>query len=200
MKKKMIWCLAVAIIIILSYFYAHIDKNSYIYDRNVDTKNFYSTGLLVEDEDMTQTFISEEDVIDGIYIKISVVGNVEDVIMHYSLTDNATNKVVSAVVKASELENNKFNRLAIPKIEGAKGKTFTLTLSTENADAQNGIGFYLTPGRFNGQTLVVKGNETDGTIVARTLCHRFDVETFVVLLGMIAFVSGFMKVLYKFFR
>lgn len=196
----MIWCLAVAIIIILSYFYAHIDKNSYIYDRNVDTKNFYSTGLLVEDEDMTQTFISEEDVIDGIYIKISVVGNVEDVIMHYSLTDNATNKVVSAVVKASELENNKFNRLAIPKIEGAKGKTFTLTLSTENADAQNGIGFYLTPGRFNGQTLVVKGNETDGTIVARTLCHRFDVETFVVLLGMIAFVSAFMKVLYKFFR
>ena len=46
----------------------------------------------------------------------------------------------------------------------------------------------------------IKNNDTDGTLVTRIISHRFDVETFIVFLGIVAFVAMFMKVLYKFFK
>ena len=200
MKKKIISCFVICVVIVLSYFYAHIDKNSYIYNRNADTGTFYSTGILEEGEEIMQSFIAEEDAIDGINIKVSMAGNVEKVVVKYAILDENATKLYEGTIPAVQLEGNKFNQLEVEKIEDTKGKTYTLVLSAENANEQNGVAFYLEPGRYFEQKLMIKGNETDGTIVMRSICHRFDVETFVVLLGMVAFVTGFMKVLYKLFK
>ena len=200
MRKKIISCLIICVVIVLSYFYAHIDKNSYIYNRNSDTALFYGTGILLNNEEITQTFIAEENVIDGFNIKIATAGNVEKVVLSYSVIDEMSEVVAQAKVPVNALESNKFNRLEIPTIENTEGKQYTLVLSTENADEQNGVGFYIEPGRRENQQLTIKNNDTDGTLVARIISHRFDMETFVVLLGIILFVVVFMKVLYKFFK
>ena len=200
MRKKIISCLIICVVIVLSYFYAHIDKNSYIYNRNSDTALFYGTGILLNNEEITQTFIAEENVIDGFNIKIATAGNVEKVVLNYSVIDEMSEVVAQAELPANALESNKFNRLEIPTIENTEGKQYTLVLSTENADEQNGVGFYIEPGRRENQQLTIKNNDTDGTLVARIISHRFDMETFVVLLGIILFVVMFMKVLYKFFK
>lgn len=200
MRKKIISCLIICVVIVLSYFYAHIDKNSYIYNRNSDTALFYGTGILLNNEEITQTFIAEENVIDGFHIKIATAGNVEKVVLSYSVIDEMSEVVAQAKVPVNALESNKFNRLEIPTIENTEGKQYTLVLSTENADEQNGVGFYIEPGRRENQQLTIKNNDTDGTLVARIISHRFDMETFVVLLGIILFVVMFMKVLYKFFK
>ena len=42
--------------------------------------------------------------------------------------------------------------------------------------------------------------EAQGALAARYISHRFDVETFVVLLGFVAFIVIFMKLLYKLFK
>lgn len=200
MKKKIISCLIVCIVIMLAYFYSYIDKNSYIYDRNANTGTFYSTGIMMEDDEITQTFIAEEDAIDGLNIKAAIAGNVEDVVVNYVILDADSGKVFEGRVPAAELENNKFNQLKVSGVTGTRGKPYTLVLSEEKSDEQNGVAFYLAPGRHENQELFIKGNETDGTLVVRSICHRFDVETFIVLLGMIAFVAVFMKVLYKLFK
>ena len=200
MRKKIISCLIICVVIVLSYFYAHIDKNSYIYNRNSDTALFYGTGILLNNEEITQTFIAEENVIDGFNIKIATAGNVDKVVLSYSVIDEMSEVIAQAKVPANALESNKFNRLEIPTIENTEGKQYTLVLSTENADEQNGVGFYIEPGRRENQQLTIKNNDTDGTLVARIISHRFDMETFVVLLGIILFVVMFMKVLYKFFK
>lgn len=200
MRKKIISCLIICVVIVLSYFYAHIDKNSYIYNRNSDTALFYGTGILLNNEEITQTFIAEENVIDGFNIKIATAGNVEKVVLNYSVIDEMSEVVAQAQVPANALESNKFNRLEIPTIENTEGKQYTLVLSTENADEQNGVGFYIEPGRRENRQLTIKNNDTDGTLVVRIISHRFDMETFVVLLGIILFVVMFMKVLYKFFK
>lgn len=200
MKKKMILCLIIVIIIVLSYFYAHIDKNSYIYDRNADTGNFCGTGILEAGEEIRQTFIADEDTIDGINIKVDVSENVENIVLNCVLFDENLQEVSRVTIPANELENNKFNELEFPTVTETKGKQFTLVLSEENADGQNGVGFYYEPGSQGEQTLTIKDNETMGTMVTRIICHRFDVETFVVLLGTITFIVVFMKVLYRFFK
>lgn len=200
MKKKIVSFLMVAVVVVLSYFYAHIDKNSYIYDRSADTSTFIGTGILEEGEELTQTFIADEDTIDGINLKIYTSGSVKNVVLQYALVDETTGEIFESTVLGSELENNKFNQLDIPIITETEGKTYTLVLSEENSDELNGIGFYVEPGKQGEQELTIKENSTDGTLVTRIICHRFDVETFIVLLAMIAFVVVFMKVLYKLFK
>lgn len=199
--KKIIYMVIIGVVILgFSYIYAHIDKNSYIYDRNADTSLFYGTGILKSDQSIEQTFISEEETIDGINLKVSKIGNVENVVLHYYLTDMQTGETVAASISANELDNNKFNQLATPQIMEARGKTYTLTLKVENSDEQNGVSFYVVPGKVEGQQLTVMENASEGVLVVRMICHRFDIETFVVLLGIILFVVVFMKKLYKSFR
>lgn len=200
MKKKIILCLMIVVVIVLSYFYAHIDKNSYLYDRNADTGTFYGTGVLEENEEIRQTFIANENTIDGINIKVDIYGIVDDVVLNCVLLDEDMREVSKINITANELEDNKFNKLELPEAAGTKGNQFTLVLSEENSDNQNGVGFYFEPGSSAEQKLSIKGNETDGNLVARSVCNRFDAETFIVLLGIIAFVAGFMKVLYKYFK
>lgn len=200
MKKKIISILIVVVVITVSFLYAHIDKNNYLYDRNADTSKFHNTGILAEGEEIRQTFVAEEESIDGINVKVAMSGNIEDVVLKYTLLDENSEKLFAGVVPANELENNKFNKLAMSEITRTKGKHYTLILSEENSDEQNGISFYVEPAKQGERKLIIKGTEDGGTLVARVISHQFDMETFCVLLGMIAFVAAFMKILYKFFK
>lgn len=200
MKKKIVACLVICVVLVLSYFYAYIDDNTYIYNAESDEATFFATGTLSGTEELTQTFVSQEDSIDGINVKVELLGAVENVVLHYALLDENSDEVYEGEVLATELDNHKFNILETSKIPNTKGKMYTIVLNEENTDLQNGVSFYLSPGRQNDQDLIIKGNATDATLVARTICHRFDIETYVVLLGMITFVAVFLKILYKMFK
>lgn len=200
MKKRIKSCLLVVVIVVLSVFYAHIDKNTYIYDRHADTDTFYSTGILKKGEQITQTFVAQEDTIDGINIKVSCTGNVADVDLQYALLDEELNKVESGTVSARKLENNKFNKISFSKISDTQGKKYTLVLQEENSDDLNGISFYVGDDVSKEQQLTIRGSEVEGTLITRTISHGFDLESFVVLLGMISFIVMFLKVLYKYFK
>lgn len=200
-SKKIVSIILLCVLVVtVSYVYAHIDKNMYLYDRNEDTSTYYGTGILKEGEVVTQTFVSTEDCIDGINIKISMTGDVENVILHYSLVELDTDTVYNEQVNAKDLENNKFNQLTFEGIEGAKGKTYKLILQSENVDEQNGLGFYATHGKEKEQELLIKENPSEGTLVVRIISHEFDFETFIVFMGIVVFIIVFMKVLYTSFK
>lgn len=198
--KKIVSCLVIVVVVVLSFFYAHIDKNSYIYDRNADTSTFYGTGILLEGQEIVQTFISEENTIDGINIKIATHGNVDEIFLCCKVLDDNKEEVGNVRVKGNDLENNKFNQIAIPTIFDTKEKQYTLVLSVENSDDLNGISFYIAQDNKEEQQLTVKNSKVEGTLVVRTISHRFDMETFVVLFGIIVFIMMFMKILYKIFE
>lgn len=200
MKKKISVGLLVCVAIVLSYFYANVDMNSYIYDRNTETGNYITTGVLCEGETLIQSFVAEESTIDGINVKLSLLGNVNEVVLRYTIVDAQGQELAKAMVSGQELENNKFNLLKIPQIKDTKDDTFTLVFTEENADEQNGISFYLDSVSHEGHELMINGNNAKGTLVARIVCHRFDVETFAVLLGMLMCISVFMRMLYQLFK
>ena len=74
MKKYIKTGIGILIVVILAFLYAHIDKNSYLYDRNADTSTFLNTGILLDGEKISQEFISEEDILDGMNNKCAVQG------------------------------------------------------------------------------------------------------------------------------
>ena len=202
MKKYIKTGIGILIVVILAFLYAQIDKNSYLYDRNADTSTFISTGTLLEGETISQGFVSEEEILSGINMKCSVLGDASDVEVQYSLRDIETGKVVaSGSVKAGEINNNKFNQFRMEPIDSAKGKEYLLEITETGADAANGVSFYVVPQKEEGaQVLNIKNNETEGSLAVRYVSHRFDMETFVVLLGFAAFIVIFMKLLYKLFK
>ena len=198
MKKRIGIVMLAAVFIIFAYFYAHIDKNTYLYDRNKDSSTFISTGILKEDEQVSQPFVCQEEHIDGFNIKMGIIGNTEDVVLQYALVDSEDQPVYEGEIKASEIEHNKFNLLAAERISGAKDKSYRLVLKQTGADDMNGVNFFICPSDAEG--IATKDNETQGTLVAKMVTHRFDLETFFVFLGFVAFIGGFMKILYKLFK
>ena len=82
------------------------------------------------------------------------------------------------------------------------GKNVTLVLGETGSDETNGIGFSVGVKGNSGISgeLYVGGNSTAGTLVARTVDHGFDIETFVIFLAFIAYIVIFMKILYKLFK
>ena len=200
MKKKIISSLGICAVIIFSYFFAYIDYNSYLYRRNADASSFYGTSVLKHNEILTQTFVAEKDTIDGFNIKVHMSGDVTNVELQCSVLDEKQQDLSFVSFKASELEANKFNKIEIPTITDTKGKEFTMVIQASYSDEQNGVVFYVDPISQENQTLCINDNEVEGTLVARVVSHGFDVETFVMLVGIIIFVIVFMKILYKFFK
>ena len=201
MKKKLSVILAAVCLLVFAYLYAHIDKNTYLYDRNTDSADFTGTGILKEGEEITQTFTCTEDSLDGINLKATLVGDAGQVNVEYSLIDAESGSVVrEALVSGSEIENNKFNRLSFQTLTKTAGKDYILKLTETGSEDITGGRFYLDVGDANKERLFMKGNETKGMLIVRLITHRFDLETFVVLSGIVAFIAGFMKMLYKLFK
>lgn len=104
-------------------------------------------------------------------------------------------------MKAEEIKNNKFNLFKVKQMNGTEGKRYLFEITETGADAANGVSFYVVPEKADtAQQLSIKNNETQGALAIRTVSHRFDVETFVVLLGFVLFIVIFMKLLYKLFK
>ena len=121
--------------------------------------------------------------------------------LQYALTDPESGEAIrQGKIQGLEIKNNKFNKLKFPVLKGTKGKNYILRLTESGTGEEAGVGFFLSPTGEQGQELRVRGNDTQGTLAVRVLTHRFDLETFIVLLGIIAFIAGFMKVLYKLFK
>jgi hypothetical protein len=127
------------------------------------------------------------------------IGDVSDVLLVYTITEVDTGMSVSAEIFGSQIANNKFNQLPFETLQNTKGKEYVITLQEKNAEVNQGIGFYLSPEKMDGE-LMVRGNRTEGSLIVRTLMNRFDIETFLVFLGLIAYICGFIKVLYKLFQ
>lgn len=200
MKKKIISCLMLAVIFTVSYCYSYIDKNSYLYDRSTDAGGFAVTGVLEEEKEIRQKFIADEETIDGISIKMNILGNVDNVVVNCRLLDASMQELCTVDVYANTLDDNKFNQINFPSVKNAKGKQFTIVLKEKNADGQNGINFYYELRNQVEEELIIRDNQVDGVLVARSISRRFDVETFCVLLGIIGFVAIFMRVLYRYFK
>lgn len=184
MKKKILSIVFAIILLAASFWYSHIDKNTYLYEKNMDTSEFVQTGVLEPGDKLTQTFVSREDVLEGINLKMSVSGDVSAVELKCSLINRETGETVSGIIAGEEIKNSRFNRINFNRIEGAEGKQFDLVLEETGSDSLNGISLY-TGG---------------GNLIVRTISHRFDMETFAVLLGFEVFIGTFLYALYKLFE
>ena len=199
-KKLVKRAVLIIIVLVCAFLYAHVDKIRYFYDRSIESNDYIGTGILV-DQEITQNFVSEEETLDGVQTKCTVSGSAENVEIHYTLMDLEENKVVAeGIVSGADIKNSKFTRFTFPQLTDCKGKKYSITFKETGSNELNGIAFYTVQDTREDMELTVRGNDIQGTLVARTLTHRFDWETFVVVLIFVAYITLFMKLLYKLFK
>lgn len=202
MKKISIKAIIICVVILVcAYLYAFIDKMHPLYDTDVQTSEYISTGVLY-DGTMEQTFSMTEDIIDGMYVKCQIADEADDVEIIYQLVDVQTDEIVTeGSLPGSELKNNQFSKLKFNEtIENCNGKTYTFILQEKGASELKGVGFFYEMKQEKGTEMSLRGEKTDGTMIAKTMSHRFDLETFIVLMGFIAFIGIFFRILYNLFK
>lgn len=201
MKKKIKSIILLFVLVSASFVYAHIDKTHVIYDANAETSAYLSTGS-VSAGTVEQQFTVQEEVLDGVSIKCGIIGDVssENVELQYRILDENKNEVRDGSLNAAEIKANRFHKIKFEQIENCEGETYTLVLSGKNMSPEKGVSFYYLPSQEQSKTFTISDNETDGSLILKTISHQFDLETFVVVIIFILYIVIFMKVLYKIFN
>ena len=78
-----------------------------------------------------------------------------------------------------------------------KGETYRITFKLLNSNKGETVILYYS--LQNEGILLLDNSNVDGTLVVRTLTHRFDIETFIVVIVIILYFVLFFKGLYKLF-
>ena len=201
MKKKLKTVIVILVIFILCFLYAHIAKTHIIYDKYVDNSEYVSTGII--EDDIEQTFICQEDTLDGISAKCTVLGDVSDNYVKVTLIDCETDGVIGqSEMKGKDLTNSKFNVFEFDTISQCKGKTYKVVFETigSSVSSGNGVAFSIQPGIEKNTSLSIDNKKTEGTLIVKTVTDRFDLETIIILLLFVGYIVIFMKVLYKLFK
>lgn len=203
MKTKNIFYTVVIsiVIIVIAYLYAHIDKMNILYDKRVDTSEYMPTGIIGEHV-VEQTFIAVEDALDGIYIKCQIFGDVSEVVLKYHLSEEESGKIVAeGSISGNDINGNLFTKLFFDKkVTGCINKGYTFKIWEENPSSERGVGFSYEQKVEDGTKFAIDGEERNGTMIAKTITKRFDMETFIVLIAFILFIGAFIRVLYKLFK
>ena len=91
--------------------------------------------------------------------------------------------------------------MEIPRQENSKGKEYKLTLrATEMQDTESAA-VYMTEKGTVASELKVNGEIiADRASIVKADCKRFNVETFIVFLGIAVYLWAFIKFMYKLFK
>lgn len=198
--KRVRAIIVIVAILVASFAYAHIAKANMIYDKSVDSSEYLTTGVV--DGTVEQKFVSVENSLNGISVKCQLNGNTTGVKVAMELFDGKTGEFIAkSELKADDIRNGKFNTFLFPEVQDCAGKSFQVQFKNENADINQGCGisFSFQNKSEKDTELIINGNETEGTLILKTVTDRFDLETFCVLLLMIAYIAGFLWFLSKLF-
>lgn len=196
MKRKVIKILLLCILVFLIGIYSFVDKKYPIYDSEVQTEEYVLSGKLEKNTEVTQSFKTEAKAIDGISVKLVVEAESVDGQLLYAIYDESGEEVVKSSVSVAELKNDNFNVLRLEKCHLNRNQQYTLKMWCED---NSGISFYMTPSYNENGPLAIDQVEASGTMVLRVLEHKFDIETFIIVLFFAVYIYVFVRMLYKFF-
>ena len=121
--------------------------------------------------------------------------------IEYSLLDGESQEILATgVIDSSEIESSRFFEFQFDRIENTKDKPYIFVIKNIGAKESQGIGFYFQPRAEKDTLLTISDNQTEGTLILKTVTNRFDVETFFVFLIFIIYIIVFMRFLYRLFN
>lgn len=186
--KKIKKMAAVIILILIAFIYGHIHKTHAIYDRTVENDQYIM--LDGSQSQITQEFICEEDSLDGIQVKCQNLQEDPEAEIRVYLQDCENGGIVAkSVKKAGEIKTGKFNEFSFDTVSRCRGKAYKVVFEKDF------LALYAEKTSEEGTNLKINSEESEGTLILKTVTYRFDIETFYVFLLLVLYICVFFQFL-----
>lgn len=199
MKKWLKYGIGILILLAACFAYAHVDKKHNLYDAKTDSSQYVSSQI-EEGTSVEEEFVCGEDSLDGISVKLVLVNAPQEGELTYELWDESEEKLASGEIPAADIKSGRMRTVKFGKtFSGSKGKTYRVVFGASGFEEGKGVGVYYDPVGTKQGTLKIKGQEVNGTMILRSVTHRFDLETFLITLVFAVYIILFLRVLYRLF-
>ena len=186
--KKIKKMAAVIILILIAFIYGHIHKTHAIYDRTVENDQYIM--LDGSQSQITQEFICEEDSLDGIQVKCQNLQEDPEAEIRVYLQDCENGGIVAkSVKKAGEIKTGKFNEFSFDTVSRCRGKAYKVVIEKDF------LALYAEKTSEEGTNLKINSEESEGTLILKTVTYRFDIETFCVFMLLVSYICVFFQFL-----
>lgn len=186
--KKIKKMAAVIILILIAFIYEHIHKTHVIYDRTVENDQYIM--LDGSQSQITQEFICEEDSLDGIQVKCQNLQEDPEAEIRVYLQDCENGGIVAkSVKKAGEIKTGKFNEFSFDTVSRCRGKAYKVVFEKDF------LALYAEKTSEEGTNLKINSEESEGTLILKTVTYRFDIETFCVFMLLVSYICVFFQFL-----
>lgn len=186
--KKIKKMAAVIILILIAFIYGHIHKTHAIYDRTVENDQYIM--LDGSQSQITQEFICEEDSLDGIQVKCQNLQEDPEAEIRVYLQDCENGGIVAkSVKKAGEIKTGKFNEFSFDTVSRCRGKAYKVVFEKDF------LALYAEKTSEEGTNLKINSEESEGTLILKTVTYRFDIETFCVFMLLVLYICVFFQFL-----
>lgn len=186
--KKIKKMAAVIILILIAFIYGHIHKTHAIYDRTVENDQYIM--LDGSQSQITQEFICEEDSLDGIQVKCQNLQEDPEAEIRVYLQDCENGGIVAkSVKKAGEIKTGKCNEFSFDTVSRCRGKAYKVVFEKDF------LALYAEKTSEEGTNLKINSEESEGTLILKTVTYRFDIETFCVFLLLVLYICVFFQFL-----
>lgn len=186
--KKIKKMAAVIILILIAFIYGHIHKTHAIYDRTVENDQYIM--LDGSQSQITQEFICEEDSLDGIQVKCQNLQEDPEAEIRVYLQDCENGGIVAkSVKKAGEIKTGKFNEFSFDTVSRCRGKAYKVVFEKDF------LALYAEKTSEEGTNLKINSEESEGTLILKTVTYRFDIETFCVFMLLVSYICIFFQFL-----
>lgn len=186
--KKIKKMAAVIILILIAFIYGHIHKTHTIYDRTVENDQYIM--LDGSQSQITQEFICEEDSLDGIQVKCQNLQEDPEAEIRVYLQDCENGGIVAkSVKKAGEIKTGKFNEFSFDTVSRCRGKAYKVVFEKDF------LALYAEKTSEEGTNLKINSEESEGTLILKTVTYRFDIETFCVFMLLVSYICVFFQFL-----
>lgn len=198
MKKRVLIIFFAVVAVLIAGWRSYDIWGEAIY--NTESVTFPVTGEISQGMVITQGFTCKYDNLTGISIKISNLGHEVDSEISYKLKEQGK-IIVEGRIDCSKLESGSINEINFSQsIENSKDKTYVIELQDSDTTEGSGIALYTTDsGELAGQ-LSINQEKHDQVLMLKALCTRFNLEHFIVFLGLMLYLALFVMVLNKFFN
>lgn len=205
MKNKVRNVILVLIVIFIAAFYAIGDWETAIYVRTASSGDDSLTNELTGDIEVKQSFLCPDNGFDGLTVKLLKVGSEEVDGYSWELTDQegslvAGGKITPDMLNARKFVTKKILTLEIPKQENSKNCRYTFILYGNNVNKEGCLQAYKTERGTFAEELSIDGKNDGQALVLKMQTHKFNLETFLVFLGLALYVGVFFRFMYKLFR
>lgn len=170
-----------------------------IYDMTVDAAAYQNVGEISNGAEIEQEFVVHYNGMNGLLIRTSTWGRSNDKQLTYELVNVKDDSVVAeGKLKISEFVDNDYKEISFPEVKNSKENQYRLTIRGDGVDTGEGISIFTTKKENSAKSLKINGTEQNQALVLKVLAKEFNIKDFIVLIGLLLYVVGFVKLLYKF--